>query len=131
MRKYWFAYLAKALVVFPGGFGTLDEMFELLTLDQTGKLAKKITIVLYGSAYWKSVINLEFLADHGAISPKDLELLHFADTPEEAFHCLTEGLTRYHLESRTDLEETANSVPTEPAPSAQEQLGPDIAKTRP
>ncbi|HEV2322461.1 MAG TPA: LOG family protein, partial [Terracidiphilus sp.] len=61
MRKYWFAYLAKALVIFPGGFGTLDEMFELLTLDQTQKLAKKITIVIYGSSYWKQVINMDLL----------------------------------------------------------------------
>src|SRR5580698_10795321 len=67
MRKYWFAYLAKALVVFPGGFGTLDEMFELLTLAQTKKLSKKITVVIYGSAYWKNVINLELLAEKGAI----------------------------------------------------------------
>ena len=70
MRKYWFAYLAKALVVFPGGFGTLDEMFEILTLAQTQKLAKKITVVLYGSAYWKAVINLDVLVDKGAISPQ-------------------------------------------------------------
>src|SRR5271167_4831396 len=68
MRKYWFAYLAKALVVFPGGFGTLDEMFELLTLAQTKKLAKQITVVIYGSDYWKSIINLEAMADHGTIS---------------------------------------------------------------
>ena len=68
MRKYWFAYLAKALVVFPGGFGTLDEMFELLTLAQTKKLAKKITVVIYGSDYWKNVINLELLAEKGAIA---------------------------------------------------------------
>ncbi len=72
MRKYWFAYLAKALVVFPGGFGTLDEMFELLTLAQTQKLAKKITVVIYGSSYWKSVINLDVLAEKGAIAMKDL-----------------------------------------------------------
>src|SRR6185312_1479495 len=65
MRKYWFAYLAKALVVFPGGFGTLDEMFELLTLAQTHKLAKKMTIVIYGSKYWKNVINLDLLAEKG------------------------------------------------------------------
>ncbi len=70
MRKYWFAYLAKALVVFPGGFGTLDEMFELLTLAQTQKLAKQITVVIYGSDYWKNVINLEELADKGAISAR-------------------------------------------------------------
>src|ERR1700754_1490019 len=85
MRKYWFAYLAKALVVFPGGFGTLDEMFELLTLAQTRKLAKKITVVIYGSKYWKNVINLELLADKGAIARSDVDLFQFADTPEEAF----------------------------------------------
>ena len=69
MRKYWFAYLAKALVVFPGGFGTLDEMFEILTLAQTQKLAKKITVVIYGSSYWKEVLNLDVLVEKGAISP--------------------------------------------------------------
>ena len=131
MRKYWFAYLAKALIVFPGGFGTLDELFELLTLDQTGKLAKKITIVLYGSTYWKNVINMEYLADKGAIAVRDKELVQFADTPEEAFCLLTEGLTRHHLDARPDLDPAGNTVPDEPAPSAQEQLGPDIAKTRP
>ena len=98
MRKYWFAYLAKALVIFPGGFGTLDELFELLTLDQTGKLAKKITVVIYGSAYWKSVLNLDLLAEKGAIALKDKDLFQFADTPEEAFGILTEGLTKHHLQ---------------------------------
>jgi uncharacterized protein (TIGR00730 family) len=128
MRKYWFAYLAKALVVFPGGFGTLDEMFELLTLDQTHKLAKPITIVIYGSSYWKKVINLEMLAEKGAIAVKDLDLFQFADTPEQAFAMLKEGLTRNHL----DLESARSEppIPTDPAPSAQEQLGPDIARTR-
>src|ERR1700677_3054178 len=93
MRKYWFAYLAKALVVFPGGFGTLDEAFEILTLTQTEKLAKKITVIFYGSAYWKKVINLEALVDTGAISPKDIDLFQYADTPEEAFNLLRQGLT--------------------------------------
>src|ERR1041384_1421805 len=88
MRKYWFAYPAKALVVFPGGFGTLDEMFEILTLAQTHKLAKKITVVVYGSDYWKKVFNLDCLVDTGAISPKDIELFQYADTPEEAFEAL-------------------------------------------
>jgi uncharacterized protein (TIGR00730 family) len=129
MRKYWFAYLAKALVVFPGGFGTLDEMFELLTLDQTHKLAKPITIVIYGSAYWKNVINLQMLADKGAISPKDLDLFQFADTPEAAFAILKEGLTRNHLDA-LDSPRTEAPIPTDPAPSAQEELGPDIARTR-
>ena len=98
MRKYWFAYLAKALVVFPGGFGTLDEMFEILTLSQTNKLAKKIGIVVYGSSYWKKVIDLDMLAAKGTISPNDRELFQFADTPEEAFVLLREGLIRNHLE---------------------------------
>ncbi len=129
MRKYWFAYLAKALVVFPGGFGTLDEMFELLTLAQTRKLAKKITVVVYGSSYWKKVINLEMLAEKGAIAVKDLDLFEFADTPEEAFRILREGLTANHL----DLEVPRNEepIPEGPAPNAQEALGPDIARTNP
>jgi uncharacterized protein (TIGR00730 family) len=128
MRKYWFAYLAKALVVFPGGFGTLDEMFELLTLDQTHKLAKPITIVIYGAAYWKNVIDLELLAAKGAIAMKDLDLFRFADTPEEAFAILQEGLVKDHLEDTGPLQ--PGPIPTEPEASAQELLGPDIAKTR-
>ncbi len=128
MRKYWFAYLAKALVVFPGGFGTLDEMFELLTLDQTQKLAKKITIVLYGSSYWKQVINMDMLVDKGAISPKDLDLFQYADTPEDAFKILKDGLTKYHLDGAAA--EPAGAVPDGPAPSAEELLGPGIARTR-
>ena len=129
MRKYWFAYLAKALVVFPGGFGTLDEMFELLTLDQTHKLSKPITIVIYGSSYWKNVINLELLAEKGAIAVKDLDLFKFADTPEEAFAILKEGLTRNHL----DIEHARNEapIPDTPEANAQELLGPDIAQTQP
>lgn len=120
MRKYWFAYMAKALVVFPGGFGTLDEMFELLTLAQTQKLAKKITVVIYGSAYWQSVLNLDVLVDKGAISPRDRELFQFVDTPEEAFAALKEELTRNHLA-------------TETSPSEQEDesaLRPEITRTR-
>src|SRR6267142_177542 len=96
MRKFWFAYLSKALVVFPGGFGTLDEMFEILTLAQTQKLAKKITVVIYGSDYWKKVFNLQALVDTGAISPKDIELFNYADTPEQAFAMLKQGLTENH-----------------------------------
>ena len=130
MRKYWFAYLAKALVVFPGGFGTLDEMFELLTLDQTHKLAKKITIIVYGSSYWKQVINMDMLVEKGAISPKDLDLFQFADTPEEAFRILKEGLTKYHLEGVTAEPSGTGPIPNEPAPSAEELLGPGIARTR-
>jgi uncharacterized protein (TIGR00730 family) len=120
MRKYWFAYLAKALVVFPGGFGTLDEMFELLTLAQTQKLAKKITVVIYGSAYWQSVLNLDVLVDKGAISPRDRNLFQYADTPEEAFALLKDGLTRNHLTTETPSAE----------PDDDGALRPEIAKTR-
>ena len=133
MRKYWFAYLAKALVVFPGGFGTLDEMFEVLTLAQMKKLAKKITVVIYGSEYWKQVINLELLAEKGAIAVEDLELFQFADTPEDAFRILKDGLTENHLESDYEREQQRlerERIPVEPAPTAQEMLGPDISKTR-
>jgi uncharacterized protein (TIGR00730 family) len=133
MRKYWFAYLAKALVVFPGGFGTLDEMFELLTLAQTKKLAKKITVVIYGSEYWKHVINLELLVEKGAIAPSDLELFKWADTPEEAFRILKDGLTENHLESAWEREQQRllrERIPAEPCPNAQEMMGPDITKTR-
>ncbi len=97
MRKLWFAYLSKALVVFPGGFGTLDEMFEILTLTQTHKLAKKITVLIYGSEYWKRVFDLRVLVDTGAISPKDIDLFQWADTPEQAFELLRRGLTENHL----------------------------------
>jgi uncharacterized protein (TIGR00730 family) len=95
MRKFWFAYMAKALVVFPGGFGTLDELFELMTLVQTRKLAKKIYIVLYGSEYWKEVLNFDALVKHGMIAPGDLELFRFADDPETALEILKEGLATY------------------------------------
>jgi uncharacterized protein (TIGR00730 family) len=132
-RKYWFAYLAKALVVFPGGFGTLDEMFELLTLAQTRKLAKKITIIIYGSSYWKNIINLDLMAERGAIATTDLDLFQFADTPEQAFAILQAGLTENYLslpEAELLPHPEIQGVPTEPAPSAQDILGPDIAKTR-
>jgi uncharacterized protein (TIGR00730 family) len=133
MRKYWFAYLAKALVVFPGGFGTLDEMFELLTLAQTKKLAKNMTVVIYGSSYWKNVLNLEMLAEKGAIAMGDLELFQFADTPEEAFALLKAGLTEHHLDSEYEREQRRlekEEIPDHPAPSVQEMMGPDITKTR-
>jgi len=131
MRKFWFAYLAKALVVFPGGFGTLDEMFELLTLAQTQKLAKKITVLIYGSEYWKNVINLDVLAEKGAIAMKDLELFQFADTPEEAFEKLKAALMEdlQHQQVGADHPPT-EGIPDTPAPDAQSLLGPDIAKTR-
>ena len=127
MRKYWFAYMAKALVVFPGGFGTLDEMFELITLTQTHRLAKKLTIVIYGSKYWNEVIHLDVLARKGAISPEDLKLFHFADTPEEALAILKENLTRDHLQPG-DVPE----IHKEDEPDLETEIGlrPEIAKTR-
>jgi hypothetical protein len=101
MRKFWFAYLAKALVVFPGGFGTLDELMEILTLTQTQKLAKKITTVLYGSKYWNEIVNFPALVKHGMISPEDLNLFQFADDPATAFELVKAGLTAYAMQVDT------------------------------
>jgi uncharacterized protein (TIGR00730 family) len=97
MRKFWFAYMAKALVVFPGGFGTLDELSELLTLTQTRKLEKKIVILLYGTSFWNEVLNFDAMVKHGVISAEDMNLFQFADSPEEAMGLLHDGLTRYYL----------------------------------
>ena len=138
MRKLWFAYLAKALVVFPGGFGTLDEMFEILTLTQTQKLAKKITVVIYGQDYWKKVINLDALVDAGTISPKDFELFQFADTPEQAFELLRKGLTENYLQAEAECAHNDNQDNPEAAAawedlmagwSLEDFLAPDLAKT--
>jgi uncharacterized protein (TIGR00730 family) len=129
MRKLWFAYLAKALVVFPGGFGTLDEMFEILTLAQTHKLAKKITVVIYGPEYWKKVFNLDVLVETGAISPKDIELFKFADTPEQAFDMLRQGLTEnYLVPEATEAAEHAFQE-LMPGWTLEDFLGPELAKT--
>ena len=114
MRKFWFAYLAKGLVVFPGGFGTLDELFEILTLVQTDKLSKKIEVILYGRDYWEQVLSFGPMAEWGAIADKDLDLFHTADTPDEACEMLKKHLIEHHLEPST----------------AQEAAAPGIAKTR-
>ena len=116
MRKFWFAYLAKALVIFPGGFGTLDELFEILTLAQTQKLAKKILVVIYGSEYWKRLINFDAMIDAGTIAAADLDLFRMADSPAEGFEFLRDGLTKYHLGPQQ--------------PKAPEAM-PEIAKTNP
>ena len=92
MRKLWFAHLARAIVVFPGGFGTLDELFEILTLTQTRKLGRPICIVLYGTSYWREIINLEALARHGVISETDLDLFHYADDTESALQILRDNV---------------------------------------
>jgi uncharacterized protein (TIGR00730 family) len=85
MRKYWFMYLARALIVFPGGFGTMDELFEMLTLVQTKKVRKRLPIVLYGGAYWENVLRFEAMVEWGVISAEDLELFKICNTPQEAF----------------------------------------------
>jgi uncharacterized protein (TIGR00730 family) len=92
MRKLWFAHLARALVVFPGGFGTLDELMEILTLSQTRKLARRIRVVLYGSSYWNEIVNFDALVRHGMINAEDLALFHFADDPAAALALLQAGL---------------------------------------
>src|SRR5271170_8138940 len=109
MRKFWFAYLAKALVVFPGGFGTLDELTEILTLVQTQKLLKKMAVILYGSAFWKEIINFEALVKHGMISESDLALFTFADDVETAFSLLEAGLTKNYIKPDTQVPEIAKS----------------------
>src|SRR6202040_3797110 len=105
MRKFWFAYLAKALIIFPGGFGTLDELCEILTLCQTRKLEKKIAIILYGSTFWKEVLNFEALVKHGMIAPEDMNLFEIADDPAGAFAILQEKLTAWYLQPQTPPEE--------------------------
>ena len=92
MRKLWFAHLARALVAFPGGFGTLDELMEILTLVQTRKLSRRIPVILYGSDYWNEIVNFKALARHGMISPEDLQLFQFADDPATALHLLQSRL---------------------------------------
>src|SRR6476619_1581705 len=104
MRKFWFAYLAKGLVIFPGGFGTCDELFEILTLVQTDKLSKKIEVVLYGREYWDQVLAFKPMAEWGAIADKDLELLHYCDQPADAFERLREHLVKNHLYPTTAQE---------------------------
>src|SRR5579864_1978052 len=98
MRKFWFAYLAKALVIFPGGFGTLDELTEILTLVQTQKLRKKISIVIYGTSFWKEILNFDALVRYGMIEEEDLKLVDFADDVDTAFELLRSGLTKHYLE---------------------------------
>jgi uncharacterized protein (TIGR00730 family) len=116
MRKFWFAYLAKALVIFPGGFGTIDELFEILTLAQTDKLAKKILVVIYGSEYWHRIMNFQAFVDAGTVSAADLDLFKFVDSPQDAFTFLRDGLTEHHLGG---------------SPRKEQEVMPEIARTRP
>ena len=100
MRKFWFAYLAKSLVVFPGGFGTMDEFFEILTLIQTGKIKKKMLLIVYNEKYWRSIINFEGLIENGVINQKDMDYITFCDNVEDAFNTITKYLGSYHLVSK-------------------------------
>lgn len=111
MRKFWFAYLAKAIVVFPGGFGTLDELAEILTLAQTQKLEDKIVIVLYGTTFWEEILNLPALVRHGMISASDLDLFSHADDPQTALKLLQDGLTKYYLEPEAPLAGPETATP--------------------
>jgi len=97
IRKFWFLYYAKALIGFPGGFGTMDEVFELLTLLQTKKIEKKIPVVLYGKTFWNEVINFKALQEYGVINPADLKLFKILDNVDEAFEYITEQLKKLHL----------------------------------
>ncbi len=97
MRKFWLAYLAKAFIIMPGGYGTLDELMEILTLVQTQKLHKKMTIIVYGKEFWKQVVNLEKFAELNMISPEDLDLFKYIDSPQEAFEYLKKELTEHYV----------------------------------
>lgn len=96
MRKFWFVHLAAALVVFPGGFGTLDELIEVLTLTQTGKIGRHIPVLIYGRRYWDEILNFDALVRWGTIDERDLELFSFADTVEEAFNYLREEIEKHY-----------------------------------
>ncbi len=97
MRKFWFLYLAKALIVWPGGFGTLDELMELLTLIQTEKIKKRLPIVLYGKEFWQNVVNWEYLVDVGTISPEDLDLFHISEDIDDAYKYVTTFIEQHQL----------------------------------
>lgn len=103
MRKFWFAYLAKALIIMPGGFGTLDELMEILTLVQTKKLRKKITVVIYGKEFWDKIINMKSLVETNVISAEDLKLFKFVNSPQEAFDYLTKKITKNYVVAKNSI----------------------------
>jgi uncharacterized protein (TIGR00730 family) len=107
MRKFWFSYLAKAFVIMPGGFGTLDEFLEIVTLVQTLKITKKVAIVLYGTDYWDQVLNFQPLIDWGTVSPEDLNLFHRSDSVDDAYDFITDWLTEYELNDEGEEEQPA------------------------
>jgi len=98
MRKLWFAQIAKALIVFPGGFGTMDELWEMMTLSQTGKMPKHTLILIYGRKYWHDVLNLKGMVRWGTINQEEYDLLQYADNVEEAFEVIRSGLEKYHMQ---------------------------------
>jgi uncharacterized protein (TIGR00730 family) len=100
MRKFWFAYLSKALIVFPGGFGTMDELFEILTLVQTEKIRKKLCLVIYDEKYWRRIINFDALIDSGVISKEDLNLFHFCEDVESAYKIVTSHLEKNFIKGK-------------------------------
>ncbi len=100
MRKFWFAYLSKALIIFPGGFGTMDEYFEILTLVQTEKIKKKLLLIIYDKKYWKSIINFEALVEQGMISDSDLKLLNFCSSVDETFEKIVRHLTKHYSKAK-------------------------------
>ena len=100
MRKFWFAYLSKAFVIFPGGFGTMDEMFEVLTLIQTEKIRKKLALIIYDEKYWKSIINFDALVDKGLISASDLKLFTFCNSLDEAYDAIIKHLKKYYSKGK-------------------------------
>lgn len=100
MRKFWFVYLAKGLIIFPGGFGTCDELFEVLTLIQTRKTSKPMPVVVYGTDYWNEIINFDALVKRGTIDAKDLKLIHFSNDPDDAFTYLSKELSKLHFRKK-------------------------------
>jgi uncharacterized protein (TIGR00730 family) len=110
MRKLWFTHLARAFVAFPGGFGTLDELFEMVTLAQTRKLDRRVVILLYGREYWREIVDLPALARHGMIAPEDLDLVRFVDTPAEAFEALRQGLGTTTVGATPDIARSVTSA---------------------
>jgi len=122
MRKYWFAYLAKAIVAMPGGFGTLDEFMEVVTLVQTLKIKKPMPIVLFGSKFWNEVLNLEALVRYGMIGEDDLKLFLRTDSVDEAFEFITGELTRRVLNSAENGDaHDKESAHMDPPPNPEER----------
>jgi len=100
MRKFWFAYLSKALVIFPGGFGTMDELFEILTLVQTEKIKKKLAVIIYDKKYWDEILNFDRLVEMGMISKKDLSLFTMCNTIDDAYEVIIKHLKKYYSKEK-------------------------------